>query len=85
MQQDIETIIGKLKYFIEDVSLGNTISTAILPDNRIIDDLGLDSLDFASVLLACEQWLGIKVQEREVDWRTIQTVKELAQFLYQQQ
>lgn len=85
MQQDIETIIGKLKYFIEDVSLGNTTSTAILPDNRIIDDLGLDSLDFASVLLACEQWLGIKVQEREVDWRTIQTVRELAQFLYQQQ
>lgn len=85
MPQDLETIIEKLKLFIEDVSLGNVMSETIIPDNRIIDDLGLDSLDFASVLLACEQFLGIKVQERAVDWRTIQTVRELAQFLYQQQ
>lgn len=85
MQQDIEAIIAKLKIFIEEVSLGNVTTETISPDNRIIDDLGLDSLDYASVLLACEQWLGIKVQERAVDWRTIQTVRELAQFLYQQQ
>lgn len=85
MRQDIETIIEKLKNIIEDVSLGNVASDTIFPENTILDDLGLDSLDFASTLLACEQWLGMKVQERAVDWRSIQTVRDLAQFLCNQQ
>lgn len=85
MPQNTNTILAKLKLIIEDVSLGNITAGTIIDDNKIIDDLGLDSLDFASVLLSCEQWLGIKVQERDVDWRNIQTVNELAQFLYLQQ
>lgn len=85
MQQSLEMIIDKMKLVIEDVSLGNLAAESVDPDSRIIEDLGLDSLDFASVLLACEQFLGIKVQEQSVDWRTIQTVRELSEFLHNQQ
>jgi acyl carrier protein len=70
---------------IEDVSLGARAAAAIAPDDRIIDDLGLDSLDYATVLLSCEKWLDVKVSEDDVDWRAIDTVEKLAGFLEQQQ
>jgi len=51
---------------------------------RLLDDLGLDSLDYATVLLSCEQWLGIAIDEDGIDWRTVATVEELADFFLEQ-
>lgn len=47
-------------------------------DRGLIDDLGLDSLDFASVMLATEEWLRVSVPEGEVEWAKIRTARELA-------
>lgn len=70
---------------IEEIKLGTVAADQIAGDQRLIQDLGLDSLDYATCLLACEKWLGIKVREDGVDWGAIQTVDQLAQFLEQQQ
>ncbi len=70
---------------IEEIKLGVIPADQITGDQRLIQDLGLDSLDYATSLLACEKWLGIKVREEGVDWSRIQTVDQLAQFLETQQ
>jgi acyl carrier protein len=80
-----ESIARYIAEQIEEVSLGAKAAAAITPDDRIIDDLGLDSLDYATVLLSCEKWLEIKVSEDDVDWRAIDTVEKLAGFLAVQQ
>lgn len=81
-QAQIERYLAGL---IEEITLGRRPAAAIRPGDRLIADLGLDSLDYATVLLGCERWLGIRVAEEGVDWRSIQSVEQLARFLAQQQ
>jgi acyl carrier protein len=78
-------IIEHAKSLISEISLGRLMAVEIQARQRIIGDLGLDSLDYASLLLGCEEWLGIKVREESVDWSKITTVGELASFLHGQQ
>ena len=70
---------------IEDITLGSVSAAEIRGDSRLIQDLGLDSMDYATVLLGCEKWLGIKIRERGVDWAELQTVNQLSEFLAKQQ
>lgn len=69
---------------IEEISLGQSPASTIEPHHRLIGDLNLDSLDYATVLLACERDLGVKVQEDGVDWAQLQSVAQLAEFLANQ-
>jgi acyl carrier protein len=70
---------------VEDITFGLQSADKVLPDHRLIKDLGLDSLDYAAVLLRCEQWLGFRVREHGVDWNKLATVSALAGFLQEQQ
>lgn len=83
--QSKELITRFIAHTVEEVSLSAIAAATISPQDRLIDDLGLDSLDYATVLLSCEKWLGITVTEDGVDWRAIATVEALAEFLEQQQ
>ena len=67
---------------LEKVTLGEIEPTANDADRELIDDLGLDSLDFASVMLATEEWLGVSVPEGEVEWSKIRTATELAKLFF---
>lgn len=78
-------IVEYLASLIEDASLGAIKASEISPDAGILSDLGLDSLDYASVLLACEKWLGIQVREEGVNWELLSSVANLAAFLEQEQ
>ena len=78
-------IASYMRAIIEDITLGQVAASAIHEDARLLDDLGLDSLDYGSTLLECERWLGIKVREDRVNWREIRTVRELSAFLFAQQ
>ena len=80
-----EEILTRITTLIEDISLGVNKASEIYPNARILSDLGLDSLDYASDLLDCEKWLGVKVQEEGVDWSRLATVAHLAAFMEQQQ
>ena len=81
-QAEIERYLAGL---IEEITLGRHPAATIRPGDRLIAELGLDSLDYATVLLGCERWLGIRVAEEGVDWRSIQSIEQLARFLARQQ
>jgi acyl carrier protein len=71
-------IVKKIQETIEEVSLGAVTAEKALPESRIIGDLGLDSLDYATVMLSLERWSGVKIKEDSVNWATVQTVDQLA-------
>ena len=47
--------------------------------------LGLDSLDYANILLSCEKWIQTNIREDDVDWRSLDTIEALGAFLERQQ
>lgn len=83
--KDLNAIIEHLKKTIEEVSLGNFTVEQLAPNMALIDDIGLDSLDYASVMLSGEDFVGCKVNENKIDWREIRTIGQLADLLYQSQ
>ena len=85
MRQGKAEIIGMITGIIEEVTIDNVKSADIKPTDRLIQELGLDSLDYASVMLGCEQRMGIKISEGNVNWQEIQSVEQLAEFLESQQ
>lgn len=80
-----EQIIVKLKELIEEISLGMVKAATIHPNAQIIAELGMDSLDYATLMLSCEGWLGIRIKEDSVKWQEIRTIDDLAEMLEKQQ
>lgn len=80
MKQTAE-IIQFIKDTIEEVSLGNLKSGDIQDSDKLLE-LGLDSLDFATVMLSTEGFIGCKVNENDVNWRQVATVQQLAELLW---
>lgn len=78
----LNDIINHLKLVIEDVTLGKVSRDTITRDSVLLD-LGIDSLDFASIMLAGETFVSSKVNENGIDWRNIRTIHQLAQLLYE--
>ena len=78
-------ILEQLKILIEEQTLGNFTADKINDGHKMREDLGLDSLDYASVFLGAEQCLGIKVKESGINWADIQTVSQLAALLAKNQ
>ncbi len=76
---DKQDVIRTLAAIIEDISLGRVSADSIDGSERIIADLRLDSLDFASVMLRCEQSTGVRLDEDRVNWAEVDTVGKLAQ------
>jgi acyl carrier protein len=48
------------------------------PDSDILQDVGLDSLDYASVVVTVEDQLGVALREEEIDWSRVRTIRDLA-------
>ena len=78
-------IADQIRTVIEEVTQGSRQAALIEGSAGLLEDLGLDSLDYATVLLSCEEWLDVQVPENRVDWRRIGTVDGLAGFLFEQQ
>ncbi|MBZ0267867.1 hypothetical protein K8I85_06915 [bacterium] len=70
---------------IGDVAGSRLAGKPISAGSNLLDDLGLDSLEYATVLLSCERWLGIRIIEQGIDWSSLSTVGSLAVFLESQQ
>jgi acyl carrier protein len=78
-------IADRIRTVVEEVTQGSSKAASIDGSASLLEDLRLDSLDYATVLLGCEEWLGVRVPEDRVDWRRIGTVDGLAGFLFEQQ
>ncbi len=83
--KNVDEIERYLAGEIADIRLGAVAAADVTADSSLMGELGLDSLDYATVVLGSEQWLGTKVSEDGVQWRDLQTVGQLAEFLYRSQ
>jgi len=85
MMRSNSEIEKKIAELIQEITLDSVFAISITRDQNLIGDLGLDSLDYASVMLSCERWLGCEINEATVNWREVQTVKQLAAVLFRSQ
>lgn len=84
MKNKSETI-EYIKTLIEETSFGEIKATGISESQALIGDLGIDSLDFATIMLGCETWLQVKVKEDQIDWSKVRTIEQLADVLTKSQ
>jgi acyl carrier protein len=85
VNKTLDQVVDFMRAEIESISLGANPAAEIRETDEIMADLGLDSLDYATVMLTCETWLGVKVNEAAADWRRMKTVVQLAAFLHAHQ
>jgi acyl carrier protein len=60
----------------------NRPKDTIMPGDNIINELGLDSLDYAAVVLGAEALMNGELDESAVNWSEVRTVQDLAEVLY---
>jgi len=63
---DRDSILPKLRPMIAD-SLA-VEESRVVPEARLIDDLGADSLDFVDLVFAIEKEFGVKVREADFNF-----------------
>lgn len=76
-----KAIIDLIKSTLAGLDSVKLPASEIGEDAELINGLGIDSLDYATVLVTCESELNVSVVEDDVDWRNVRTVKELAAVL----
>jgi acyl carrier protein len=81
MQSQAE-IVDHIRSAVEEVTLGERAAASVQPAHTLLVDLDLDSLDYATVVLICEERLGVKVPEEGVEWEKLDSVEALAGFLH---
>lgn len=80
--RNADEIEARIAALVEETTFGRVKAADVRGDSALLDDLGLDSLDYATTMLSCEEWLGAKVNEAGVDWRKVRTVRQLAELLH---
>lgn len=75
-----QEIINFLKEQIHEITF-EQVSKDSMTDNSVILELGLDSLDFAQLMLAGETFVGHKVNEKDINWANVRTIEQLADIL----
>jgi acyl carrier protein len=85
MRRTRQEIVNRIAEEVQSVTLNRVRANEVLEQHRLLNDLRLDSLGYATVLLRVESWLGVHVVEDYVDWLNIQTVAQMADFLEAQQ
>lgn len=68
-----------LKSEIEEITFGQVVITEENENLALISELGLDSLDFASVMLSGETFSGVSLSEGSIDWSTVRTLDDLVE------
>lgn len=74
-------ILQLLKTTLAELDSVKVPAVDIKDDDELIAGLGIDSLDYATVLVTCESELGVSVMEDDIDWRKVRTIKDLAAVL----
>jgi acyl carrier protein len=78
-------IFDIVKKSVEDVSLGVISKDKVEWSSRLIEDLGLDSLDYASVMISVEKETDVSIEEDKVVWSEVQTAGQLADLFFRSQ
>lgn len=78
-----EEIQKKVAQEIQDITFGQVnITDSGNSSLGLISDLGLDSLDYAALMVSVEEWLDVKVPEGNVDWNQLASADQFTEFMF---
>lgn len=85
MQQELslqETIIEVAQIIIDELKLEEVTSDTFDPDIDLVDEVGIDSMDLATVALVLQDEYGIRIDED--DYPKLKTIRLIAEYMLQQ-
>jgi len=84
MQQETqsrETILNVAKILIDELRLEDVTPETFDPDINLVDEVGIDSMDLATVALVLQDEYGIVIDEE--DYPKLQSVRLIAEYILQ--
>lgn len=66
-----------MKDKINQILMEKSFCEEILPEHRLHDDLGLDSLNMVELMVELEEQFNIELDESDLDPAKLQTVKQI--------
>lgn len=77
-----ETIEGVAKIVIDELKLEDVTPQTFDPDLDLVDEVGVDSMDLATVALVLQDEYGIAIDEE--DYPKLKTLRLIAEYIFQQ-
>ena len=79
-RKDIRTLILRIaEIVIEELKLEDITPETFDPDMDLVDELGVDSMDLATVALVLQDEYGVFIDED--DYPTLKTIRLIAEYL----
>lgn len=74
-------MIEKLKKLIAEVTEDENVAINLKPENNLITDIALDSLQFINLILALEDEYNFEIDFDEIDFEEISIVGKLIEYI----
>lgn len=78
-KQSRETILNVAKILIDELRLEDVTPETFDPDINLVDEVGIDSMDLATVALVLQDEYGIVIDEE--DYPKLQSVRLIAEYI----
>ncbi|MBP5412568.1 MAG: acyl carrier protein [Bacteroidales bacterium] len=73
-----EEVVNKINAFlIEDFEIDENL---LVPENKIVDDIGIDSLDIVDIVVRVNEIFGFKLEKSELT--NVKTLEEFYNLVY---
>ncbi len=73
-----EEVVNKINVFlIEDFEIDENL---LVPENKIVDDIGIDSLDIVDIVVRVNEIFGFKLEKSELT--NVKTLEEFYNLVY---
>jgi acyl carrier protein len=79
--KDADIVLKVAEVLIEELKLEDVTPTTFEPDIDLVDEIGIDSMDLATVALVLQDHYGIRFDED--DYPTLTTVRKIAAYIAQ--
>jgi acyl carrier protein len=77
--KETDIILKVAEVLIEELKLEDVTATTFDPDIDLVDEIGIDSMDLATVALVLQDHYGIRFDED--DYPTLTTVRKIASYI----
>lgn len=78
-----ETLLTVAKILIDELRLEDVTPETFDPDINLVDEVGIDSMDLATVALVLQDEYGIVIDEE--DYPKLQSIRLIAEYILQLQ
>jgi len=79
--QSQETILTVAKIIIDELRIEDVTPETFDPDINLVDEVGIDSMDLATVALVLQDEYGITIDEE--DYPKLQSIRLIADYILQ--